>query len=540
MFGSRQSIRQKMRYGYFAIVAMIVGLSAFTLLELNYLEKKITVGEAVSEFFDATLEIRRFEKNYFLYEQRSDYDENIQYVRRAGELLDANRTGFSAVASPGQISGLQSALQEYRDLMERYEQLIRRQQKGAPASDPVLKVRLAGSIRKTGKDIITVAEELSKTERKSLQTLLVNSQRILIISIATLIILVLIIGKVLSQFVVKPLKLMERSMETIAEGQFENIRIDSKDREVLSLTRAFNKMLRELELRQRHLVQSEKLASLGTLLSGVAHELNNPLSNISSSGQILAEEMQENLGSRVMSHGKAESAENDRTAQIPAPCPLPPDPAFIMELVAQINEQTDRARNIVRSLLEFSRDREFKKQRINLKGLFEETIRFIKGQVPAKVAISVQVPEDLELVADKQRIQQVFLNLLKNAAEAIPEEGTVTVSARKHRAIDKADDDTSIFNYLKYHGKCTLEDDTVDIEIRDTGAGIPQEIIAKVFDPFFTTKDVGKGSGLGLFIVHEIIEEHDGCIAVDSEPGKGTAFLIRLPVEHRQQGPQAP
>ena len=506
MIRTRQSIRQKMRYGYFAIVVMIVGLSAFTLIELNYLEKKIMVGEAISEFFDATLEIRRFEKNYFLYEQRSDFDENSQYVHRAGELLDANMKGFTVLASPEQVGRLRDALQKYRDLMEQYEQLIRRQKKGSPESDPALKIRLAGSIRKTGKDIITVAEHLSRTERRMLQQLLVNSQRILIISIITLITLVLIIGRVLSQVVVKPLKLMERSMETIAEGKFENIRIDSRDREVLSLARAFNKMLRELELRQRHLVQSEKLASLGTLLSGVAHELNNPLSNISSSGQILAEEMHAGQ---------------------------PPDPAFARELVDQINDQTDRARNIVRSLLEFSRDKDFKKQRLPLRGLLEETLRFIKGQVPAGVAIRVEVPEDLEIIADKQRIQQVFLNLLKNAAEAITQEGTVTVTARKHRAIDKAGDDTSIFNYLKYHGKCTLEDDTVDIEIRDTGAGIPQEIIAKVFDPFFTTKDVGKGSGLGLFIVHEIIEEHDGCLAVDSEPGKGTTFIIRLPFKEQ-------
>jgi signal transduction histidine kinase len=501
MIRTEQSIRQKMRYGYIAIVAMIVALSVFTLLELNYLEQKIMIGEQISEFFDMTLEIRRFEKNYFLYEQRSDYDENIQYAERAERILDTGIKGFTALTSPRQVGELKRNLRSYKNLMERYEQLIRRQKDRSPESDTVLKIRLAGDIRKSGKDIITIAEEISRTERKTLQQLLVNSRRILIISIVTLIILVLVIGRVLSQVVVKPLKLMEHSMEAIAEGRFDNIQIDSRDREVLSLTRAFNKMLRELELRQRHLVQSEKLASLGTLLSGVAHELNNPLSNISSSSQILAEEIESS------------------------------DLAFKQELVAQINEQTDRARNIVRSLLEFSRDKDFKKQRLNLKGLFEETIRFIKGQVPPPVVIHMNIPDDLEIIADKQRIQQAFLNLLKNAVEAIVEEGAVTVSARKHRAIDKADEETGIINYLRYHGKCTLEDDTVDIEIRDTGIGIPPEHIQKVFDPFFTTKDVGKGSGLGLFIVHEIIEEHDGCLAVDSEPGKGTAFIIRLPLK---------
>lgn len=497
----QQSIRQKVRLGYFAVVVMILGLSAFTFFELDFLEKKVMSGEAVSEFFDTTLEIRRFEKNYVLYEQRSDFDENLQYVNRAGELFDANIAGFAAVATPDQIIGLRDSLQRYKALMERYEKIIRRQKRKPDGSDSALKVRLAVDIRKTGKDIITVTEEMSRAERRSLQTLLASSRRVLIISISVLIVLVVIIGQVLAKMVVKPLKLMERNMEVIAEGKFENIRIDSKDREVLSLTRAFNKMLRELELRQRHLVQSEKLASLGTLLSGVAHELNNPLSNISSSSQILAEEIEDS------------------------------DLAYKKELISQINEQTDRARNIVRSLLEFSRDKEFKNGQLPLRTLFEETIRFVKGQLSPSVSISLDIPGDLVITADKQRIQQAFLNLIKNGIDAISGEGSISIKARKHRAIDKAGDDTGIYNYMKYRGKCTLEDDTVDIEVRDTGEGIAPELLPKVFDPFFTTKDVGKGSGLGLFIVHEIIEEHDGCIAVDSEPGKGTAFLIRLPVK---------
>jgi two-component system NtrC family sensor kinase len=301
----------------------------------------------------------------------------------------------------------------------------------------------------------------------------------------------------------------------IAEGTFERIAIDSKDREIVSLMNAFNKMLKELEMHERHLLQSEKLASLGTLLSGVAHELNNPLSNISSSNQILMEEFKE-----------------AREKQPSGPLPLDPD--FTKELISQINEQTDRARNIVRSLLDFSRDREFKKESLSLKNLFTETIQFVKGQVPTEIGISLSIPEDIVIFADKQRIQQAFLNLIKNAIDAIsPGEGTITIKAVKRRAMDDLENEkTGIYNYLKYRGKCTLDQDTVDIEIQDSGSGIPLDIISKIFDPFFTTKDVGKGSGLGLFIVHEIIEEHDGCIAVDSQPGKGTRFLIRLPLKY--------
>jgi len=207
------------------------------------------------------------------------------------------------------------------------------------------------------------------------------------------------------------------------------------------------------------------------------------------------------------------------------------DREYKKELLSQIDEQTDRARNIVRSLLEFSREKEFRKETLPLKSLFEETLRFVKGQVPTKISVTLDIPEDIAIRADKQRMQQAFLNLVKNAIEAVADEGEVVVRAKKHRAMDKTEETAELYNNMKYRGKCTIEGDTVDIEIRDTGAGIPPEILHRVFDPFFSTKDVGKGSGLGLFIVHEIIEEHDGCIAVESERGKGTVFFISLPTQ---------
>ncbi|HXX58918.1 MAG TPA: ATP-binding protein [Thermodesulfovibrionales bacterium] len=503
MLRFQPSIRQKIRLGYFAIVAIMVGLSVATFVEVRYLEKKVIFGAVISEFFDTTLEIRRFEKNYFLYKQRSDYVENMKYLAKAQELLERNIGGFETIASSSRILALQNDLKRYRELIEQYaDESLRQESVQNTPLPPVVEIRhLETRIREIGKGIITRAEEISKTERQSLQAMLSMYRTALILSIIALVFLTAVVGGVLSRMVVKPLKLLEESMKVISEGKFERVSLDSKEREILSLVGAFNRVLKELELRQRHLIQSEKLASLGTLLSGVAHELNNPLSNISSSCQILMEEIDEN------------------------------DKKYREELLAQIDEQTDRARNIVRSLLEFSRDKEFKKEPLNLNKLFEETIRFLRGQIPTKVEITLAVPDEITIVADKQRMQQAFLNLIKNALEALGSEGAIMIKAQKHRAVDKTEKTAELFNYLKYRGKCTFEDDTIDIEIRDTGSGIPTDILSRIFDPFFTTKDVGKGSGLGLFIVHEIIEENDGCIAVDSEVGKGTSFLISLPTK---------
>ena len=479
------SLRQKIIFGYLVIGALVIGLSLFSFLELRLLERKIAAGERIAEFFDISLEIRRFEKNYFLYRQAADLAENREYVGRARGLLREHDPLFDALEEPARIGKLAGDLERYAALMEEYGR----------GDDNEL---LAGTIRRTGKEIVTVAEALAKAERSTLQALLDRHRRILIGSVTGVMLLLIVIGQLLSRRVARPLKQMEASMKAVAAGQLAKLEMAAEDREIVSLTRAFNHVIHELDLRQGQLVRSEKLAALGTLLSGVAHELNNPLSNIATSCQILVEE-------------------------------IDADPAFRQELLGQIDSETWRARQIVRSLLDYARDREFIGETLLVAALVEETLRLIRGQIPARVSVSSEIPADLAIHGDKQRLEQVFLNLIRNAVEAVADSGNVRIAASIVRR-DRSPGPPGRLVFGKYAGQGEM----AEIEIRDDGHGIAADTLPRIFDPFFTTKEVGRGLGLGLFIVFEIIEEHGGCIAVESEPGKGTAFFVRLPLGESQ------
>jgi len=497
MFLYYPSIRRKITLGYFLGIIAIIGLSIFTLVELWYIEKKIHFGEIVTEFFDATLEMRRFEKNFFLYKKIEDYNETILYLEKALDILNKNSKDYKNLTISVDVDKLKDNLNQYRLLMKQFS-ILRNTE-----DDKRLSL-VENAIREKGKEIINFAENISKVERLRIQVMLNTIRKFIIISILSFSIIGIVVGQILSRMIVKPLKNIETMMDEISKGKLKKITNISKDREIISLTQAFNKMLYELDLRQKHLVQSEKLASLGTLISGVAHELNNPLSNISSSCQILIEEFDDI------------------------------DDKFKKELLSQIDEQTDKAKNIVKSLLEFSRDKKFKREYLQLSKIIEETKQLLKGEIPTRITVNIDVPDEITVFADKQRIQQAFLNLIKNAIESIDNEGTVSIKAYKHILKSNIDE---LCDYTKEQGNCTgecpIKTDTINIEIRDTGNGISPDILPKIFDPFFTTKEVGKGVGLGLYIVQEIIHEHDGCIGVCSEIGKGTTFLIRFPVREQ-------
>jgi len=471
-----KGIRQKIKLGFYFLLCCIIAIAALTYGIVREASKKIEYVEIINDFLNMTLEVRRFEKNYFLYGQEKDFTENTIFLDKLNGLLLQNVKVLTSVMAQKSYIELWDAVHEYKENIIQLHKLNLEE-----AENPVLpgdRLRLENTIRSIGKKLTDTAESASNAERQEIKRLLGTTANVLLFSVLLFMFLCILLAASLGRNIVNSLKTLENHTKKISRGEFVLAANGVADQEINSLLQAFNRMNRELATRQKQLVHSEKLASLGTLLSGVAHELNNPLSNVSSSAQILAEEIED------------------------------PDLDFKRSLVDQIVEQADRARDIVRTLLEFSRVRDFAWQDLLLKDLVEETIVLLRGQTPSQVEIHLDIPDNLQIKVDKQRMQQVFLNLIKNALDVVGEDGKIWVSGR---------------DITKPGARREVE-----ILIEDNGPGIPPEIREKIFDPFFTTKDVGHGSGLGLYIVHDIIEMHGGTLRVESRPESGTTFIIWL------------
>jgi two-component system NtrC family sensor kinase len=243
-----------------------------------------------------------------------------------------------------------------------------------------------------------------------------------------------------------------------------------------TLERKVHERTDQLMRMQVRVAQSERLASLGMLAAGVAHEINNPLGGILSLTALTLEDL-------------------------PADHP----DRHNLEVVVR---QTERCRDIVKGLLDFSRQSAAMMEDEDVNDILAQTLALVSKQA---AFFNVQVvqhwaPDLPHVTADRQQLQQVFLNLLVNAVQAMGEQGTITITTRS------ADDGAA-----------------AEVVIADTGSGIPPDLIDRIFDPFFTTKQGGTGTGLGLAIAYGIVTRHHGTISVESEVGKGTTFTIRLP-----------
>ena len=312
-----------------------------------------------------------------------------------------------------------------------------------------------------------------------------SQMRLLLFAIIAIAAVSLIIFLLVKGLVLKPVQQIVAATQHVASGDLNyTIQLEKKD-EIGELAKSFNAMTRQLSETQRQLYQSDKLASVGRLAAGVAHEINNPLTGVLTYSSYLLKR----------ANGDTEMKDD-------------------LEVIVR---ETKRCREIVKGLLDFARQSPPEKRPTDLNEIIHRATRILQNQFSLQhIEIEPHLHPTLPLLqVDGNQIQQVVVNLLMNAHDAIGEKGgtiIITTAILEAAATGLPPDQAY-----------------AEIKIRDNGCGIPRENLSKIFEPFFTTKGQ-KGNGLGLAMVWGIIEKHDGRITVTSEVGKGTTFNILLPV----------
>lgn len=267
----------------------------------------------------------------------------------------------------------------------------------------------------------------------------------------------------------------------------------------------------ELKATQSQMLQSEKLASIGQLAAGVAHEVNNPMGFIFSNLATLrkyTERIREFIAIQSSLCEAGSGPARGELAQARARLKIDYIMDDIGQLIAESLDGADRVRKIVQDLKSFSRVDEAESKEANLVECLESTINIVWNELKYKATLHKEYGDIPLTVCNPQQLNQVFMNLLMNAAQAIESHGEVTV-------------------------RCRHANGSIFVSVTDTGCGIPRDDLNRLFEPFFTTKVVGKGTGLGLSISYDIVAKHNGDITVESEVGRGTTFTVRIPVVSR-------
>lgn len=517
------SLKKKIAISFLISAFIIAILAAFEYINFIEIKKEIRNLELTDTIRSKSLQLRRHEKNFFLYGMPKAVEESEAIHKYLNE-LDTTLESNLAIDKTGKLSYLKNRIKEYgerfnkiessvKDLTDEFEKtkdtyaryykffplieltFLERPHQASeflekmfllpPNHRLVMGLRELYSdiqiLRKDGEDILIISKDLDKVARENTENVIHMSQIAILIFFPLFLVVGIGMLFVISNNVVNRLRLLIDFVEKTGKGDYSHIPVSSQKDEVGVLIREFNDMENQLSQREdeldrknKELLQSRKLAAIGTLASGVAHELNNPLNNIYISAQVLMKEAGES-------------------------CSL-----AARETVNDILGQTLRVKRIVGDLLEFARGKEPQLREVELNELLmgayklvstttnTEDINFVMDTGPAGVIIN----------ADHEQMERVFINLFTNAVDAMSGKGNLSVRINR-------------------------EGESIKIKISDTGRGMSADAVEKIFEPFYTTKD--KGTGLGLAIVFNIIKKHNGEIRVESEEGKGTTFIITLP-----------
>ncbi|MEW6521672.1 MAG: ATP-binding protein [Thermodesulfobacteriota bacterium] len=293
--------------------------------------------------------------------------------------------------------------------------------------------------------------------------------------------------------------------ETYAEAQYLSVTLQEKNRELeeghCNLARAHA----ELKAAQSQMLQREKMASVGQLAAGVAHEINNPVGFVTCNLATLAKYIDRltefiALQDKAVNsdlRGQLQAARKERKIDYIA--------GDAKDLIRESLEGTGRVSTIVRGLKSFSRVDEADRQAADINECLDDTLNIVWNELKYKATVMKEFGDIPQTLCNPQQLNQVFMNFLVNAAQAIDKQGEICV-------------------------RTSCENNWILVFIADTGCGIAPENLPRIFEPFFTTKEVGKGTGLGLSIAYDIIKKHGGDITVESEPGRGTTFTVKIPV----------
>lgn len=290
--------------------------------------------------------------------------------------------------------------------------------------------------------------------------------------------------------------------EKRARQQAEEI-LEDKTYELYSINQQLQRTNDLLRTQQKNLVKTEKLVALGQLSAGVAHEINNPLAFVISNFNSLKkhflvyQKTVEHINSTIAKHPDIEAFYHDNELDF-----IQTDSQQIFE---EISEGLDRVKDIIGNLKSFARTAPSDRERAGISDILQTALKLSQNETKYRCQIEITIDKNIpDIQCNKNELVQVFINLIVNAAQAIKSQGTIEIKAYSN-------------------------EDYVVVDITDNGCGITEEHMNRIFDPFFTSKPIGEGTGLGLSVSYGIVQEMDGTISVESNPGKGSTFTVLLP-----------
>jgi two-component system NtrC family sensor kinase len=458
-------IEHKLILSYIFNVAFIALIGFFSIQNMNLVLTKLRFVEIADDLNASFLEMRISEKNFFLYKDKTALSDINEKIKNTEESVEAVRDDISRAVGNNNLTQLGVYLQKYANAADE----IRKHR----TRDP----RLELTLRTEGQKLREFFKTITQLERKKVNSIILNSKKVLYVSFWCILFLAVVVGRYVSKKILDSLRAVEKAAVSISKGDFRKIEDIKSNDEVGSVIKAVNRMSEELMNREEEIIQSKKLASLGILTAGVAHEMTNPLNNISMIAQ--------NFVSLYDSLNKDTR----------------------IEMIEKVDEETKRIEEIVKNLLDFSKPKEVNRKEANINDVVRKAVKLMKNTLDiSNVELHLSLSSGLPHVSiDNNQVQQVFINLIVNAVQAMSNGGKLFIA-------------TGLGG-----------EHVVKIEVRDTGKGIAPEFLPYIFDPFFTTKGV-EGTGLGMSVSYGIIKSHKGTIRVESGLDVGTVFIIELPV----------